>query len=157
MLGGRADSTHAAGVLFVFSLGRPRPPKLPAGTWLLWGCGPFLHHDLPALVCNDVVRLFREWVGGDSNRRVRSAYDFRAVNDYAPLRREISMSDASTSASAFPLSIVITNDQVRVTCHKSHPPASTCTNMWCARSKASAACWDSWLQTVFPRKRERAS
>ncbi len=59
-----------------------------------------------------VLQNHCEWVGGDSNRRVRSAYDFRAQNDYAPLRTELAMSDVSVAPSTHSLSVVITNDQV---------------------------------------------
>jgi hypothetical protein len=67
----------------------------------------------PSPVCGVHVPLQTncEWISSDSNKRNRSAYDFRAVSDYAPLYLKLELADAA--ASATPLSIIVTNDQVR--------------------------------------------
>ena len=51
-------------------------------------------------------------MGGDSSKRARSAYDFRGVNDYAPIQTELSLSDVALTPSSMPMFIVVTNDQV---------------------------------------------
>jgi hypothetical protein len=55
-----------------------------------------------------------EWVGGDSTTLTKTAYDFRAVNDYAPLLLDLTFSpDNSTTVNTIMnLSVVITNDKV---------------------------------------------
>ena len=54
-----------------------------------------------------------EWVNGDGDKYSKSAYDFRAVNDYTPLFYPITFDHDVSLSSSQPVTIGITNDWVR--------------------------------------------
>ena len=54
-----------------------------------------------------------EWVNGDGNPYSKSAFDFRAVSDYTPLRLDLVFDPAATNDDQ-DVQIIVTDDTVRV-------------------------------------------
>lgn len=73
-------------------------------------CHIFVLHTLVALC----VQSNCEWVNGNGNPYVKSAFDFRGISDYAPLLLYKSFTPDNTTADGMNIRIVITDDTVRV-------------------------------------------